>query len=224
MKRLFYILTSTLIFLASCQENKSNFVYDPSNPYPLLNPGDFWLDKFDQRGLQNAIVYRDKIYCNTIDVGGDGNYLYCLNPRNGLVIWRSYVDAYASQPASFQKDTVIYCSILGDIYAFNSGGKISWKAKFEYPYGGHWLDTFNSRLLVKTVHWKWVYEFNIKSGKLISKTESDSLQKLISIQTKNTIQKETYEFTFVRLGKKYTIECRPTRPDEMGEYKIEISK
>ena len=197
-------------------------MYDPTVPYPLLNPKDFWLDKFDQRGLQNAIVYRDKIYCNTIDVGGKGSYLYCLNPKNGLVIWRSPVDAYATQPASFQNDTVIYCSFLGWISTFDSAGKTLWKAKFDYPYAGHWVDTNNSRLLVKTAGWKYVAGFDIKSGKLTLETKSDSLQKAIATKMENAKQKETYAYTFVRLGKTYNIKCRPTKSNEMGEYKIDI--
>lgn len=222
MRRLSFTTIYIFMFLTSCRESKSNFVYDPTVPYPLLNPEDFWLDKFDQRGLQNAIVYRDKIYCNTIDVGGDGNFLYCLNPKNGLVVWRAQVDAYATQPASFQDDMIIYCSYLGDITTLNSEGKIIWKAKFDHPYGGHWVDTINSRLLVKTVYWKYVSDYDIKTGRLTSKTESDSLQKIVEGNMKSENLFEKQEYKFARMGETYIIKCRPSKPDEVGEYKIEI--
>lgn len=224
MRQPFLIVISILIFLISCKKKESNFVYDPTVPYPLLNPGDFWLDKFDERGLQNAIIYRDKIYCNTIDVGGDSNFLYCLNPKNGLVVWRAHVDAYASQPPSFQGDAVVYCSYLGDISTFNNKGKIIWKAKFDYPYGGHWVDTINSRLLVKTVYWKYVSNYDIESGKLISKTQNDSLQTLIYIKMRDGSLMKKHEYQFTRMDKTYTIKCKPFINTEVWEYKIEISK
>lgn len=224
MRRLIFILVSTFISLTSCQDNNSYFVYDPTVPYPLLNPGDFWLDKFDQRGLQNAIVYHDNIYCNTIDVGGEGNYLYCLNPKNGLVVWRGHVDAYATQPVSFLKDSVIYCSYLGGISTFDNEGRNLWKAKFEHPYGGHWVDTINSKLLVKTVHWKNVSEYDVKSGKLISDIESDSLQRLIAIKMKDERLLENHEYNFIEKGKTYALKCRPSKGDEVGLYTIEIKR
>ncbi len=208
--------------MTSCQGSNSSFVFDPSVPYPLLNTGDFWLDKFDQRGLQNAIIYQDKIYCNTSDVRGGNNFLYCLNPKNGLVKWRGGVDAFASQPASFKNGMVIYSSYLGNISAFDKQGKVIWKAKFDHPYGGHWLDTINSKILVKTVYWKRVSEYNVESGKLISDNENDSLKKLIE---KNMIDErllEKHEYQFKKNGKKYTIKCRPSISDEIGNYIIKI--
>jgi hypothetical protein len=224
MKRLIFLLTSSIAVWPSCQDNKSNFDYDPAVPYPLLNAGDFWIDKFDQRGLQNAIIYRDKIYCNTIDVGGDENFLYCLNPKNGLVVWRGNVSAYASQSASFSKDIVVYSSYLGEISSFDSTGTNIWNAKFGHPYGGHWLDTVNSKLLVKTVYWKNVSEYDVNSGKLISDNENDSLQRLIEQKMKDSRLLETHEYQFVKMGKTYIIKCRPSKPDEIGEYTIEIIK
>jgi outer membrane protein assembly factor BamB len=213
-----------IIFVTSCQNNKTGFQYDPTVSYPLLNAGDFWMDKFDQRGLQNAIIYRDRIYCNTIDVGGDNNFLYCLNPENGLVVWRRHVDAYATQPVSFQDDTVIYCSYLGHISTFDKDGKIIWKAKFNHPYGGHWLDTINSRLLVKTVYWKNVSEYDVKSGKLISDNENDSLQKLVEKKMNDERHLANREYRVIRNGKAYTLKCRPPRPDDVGDYTIEITR
>jgi len=224
MRRLSSILISAIVVLTSCRDSKLNFDYDPTVPYPLMNSGDFWIDKFDQRGLQNAIIYRDKIYCNTIDIGGDGNFIYCLNPKNGLVVWRGHVDAHASQPASFFKDIIIYSSYLGDISSFDSTGTNIWNAKFGPPYGGHWLDTINSRLLVKTVYWKNVSEYDVNSGELISDTENDSLQRLIESKIKDSRLLDKYEYQFVKMGKIYIIKCRPPKPNEVGEYTIEIEK
>ena len=224
MRRPPFLLISAIVVLISCQGNKSNFDYDPTVPYPLLNPGDFWIDKFDQRGLQNAIIYRDKIYCNTIDVGGDANFLYCLNPMNGLVVWRGHVKAYASQPASFFKDIIVYSSYLGDISSFDSTGTNVWNAKFSHPYGGHWLDTINSKLLVKTVHWKYVSEYDVNSGRLVSDNESDSLQRLIASKLKDERLLEKHEYHFTAKGKTYTLKCRPSKRDEVGQYTIEIGK
>ncbi|MDC0008318.1 hypothetical protein OAE12_01270 [bacterium] len=221
MKRFVYILISTLLVLVACQEKKSGFNYDPTVPYPLLNSGDFWIDKFDQRGLQNAIIYRDRLYCNTIDVGGDANYLYCLNPQNGLVEWRANVEAYASQSAAFLDSIIIYSSYLGNISAFNEEGKNLWKAKFSHPYGGHWVDTLNSKLLVKTVYWKHVSEYDIKSGNLISDKENDSLQLLIEENRKDKRLLETHIYNFTRNGTTYKINCRPSKTEEWGDYKIE---
>jgi len=212
MRRFFSIII--LIVLTSCQENNSNFVFDPSVPYPLLNPGDFWVDKFDQRGLQNAIIYRDKIYCNTIDIGGD-NFLYCLNPKNGLVEWRGHIDGFASQSASFKNDTVIYCSYLGNISTFDKEGKVIWKAKFSHPYSGHCLDTINSKVLVRTAYWRNVSEYDLKSGKLVSDNENDSLKKLIEKNRKDKRLFEKHTYRFKRNGKTYTIKSIPSSSDEV---------
>lgn len=224
MKRRSLLVVYALIFLISCHKNASNFEYDPTVPYPLLNPGDFWPDKFDQRGLQNAIIYRDRIYCNTIDVGGDANFLYCLNPRNGLVVWRAHVGAFASQPASFQDSMVIYCSYLGDIATFNNDGKMIWKAKFEYPYGGHSVDTTNATLLVKTIYWQYVSTYDIESGKLISKTKNDSLQQLIYNAKVNHCHMKNHHYRFIRSNKTYTVKCKTLKSSEVCEYEIEITK
>ena len=215
-------MVSAVLVLLSCQENTSRFNYDPTVPYPLLNPGDFWPDKFDQRGLQNAIIFHDRLYCNTIDVGGDRNYLYCLNPENGLVEWRVQIEAMASQPVSFAEELIIYSSYLGNISVFNNEGKRLWTAKFNHPYGGHWVDTLNSKLLVKTVYWKYVSEYDIKPGRLISDLENDSLQQLIEENRKDERLLKTNEYQFVRNASNYHIYCRPSEPKEVGDYKIEI--
>jgi outer membrane protein assembly factor BamB len=209
------ILFCTLI-LTSCEEKK--WTYNPAVPYPTLSPGDFWPDKFDQRGLQNAIIYKDKIYCNTIDVGSDSNFLYCLNPKDGHVMWRANVAAYATQPVSYYKDTIIYCSYLGDMYAFNNNGKKIWENKYDRPYSGHSIDTTNSTLLVKTVSYSEVSAYSFSSGKIVSKIESDSLKNLIE-KYRNNIFHFKNEYRFVNKGKEYGIQAKS---NEMGKYKIEI--
>ncbi len=221
MKQLSYILIAILIFLTSCQENKSNFVYDPTIPYPVLNQGDFWIDKFDQRGLQNAIVYLDKIYCNTIDVGGDNNFLYCLNPTNGLVEWRANVKSFASFPVTVYNDRVVYCSYLGEISTFDMTGKEIWTAKFGHPYHGHWVDTINSTLLVTTVAWNGVNIYDINSGEIISKTRSDSLQKLIDEKRNEVYPIQKKEYQFIHMDKKYNIKIESSTFKDASKINIE---
>lgn len=94
-----------------------------------------------------------------------------------------------------------------------------WQTKFNSPYGGHWLDTTQSTLLVKTVYYKDVVSYNIHSGKILSEVKSDSLQKVIENNSKNVYPKLKKEYQFERMGRKYVITCRP---DERREYKIDI--
>jgi len=205
MKKAHNILIVILFFLTSCQENKSDFVYNPQIPYPILNPGDFWLDKFDQRGLQNAIIYFDKIYCNTIDVGGNNNFLYCLNLTNGLVEWRANVKSFASYPATIHSDKIVYCSYLGEISTFDTAGKEIWTAKFGHPYSGHWVDTTNSTLLVTTVAWNGVNIYDINSGKIISKMRSDSLKNFIKERRNENYSIQNQEYIIQNMDMKYTV-------------------
>lgn len=151
MKGIIYYFVMIFI-LISCNEDQTGvqFSYDPSVPYPLFNSGDFWLDSFNQGGLQNARVYGDRLYCNTIDVGGN-NYLYCLNLKTGTVNWRSMVSAYATQSITKINDTIIYCSYLGHIHAYNIIGEALWDEQYSRPYAGHWVDTTDNKIKIKTV-------------------------------------------------------------------------
>ncbi|MDJ1501738.1 hypothetical protein [Xanthocytophaga agilis] len=177
------------------------------------------------RELQNAIIYDDKIYCNTIDVRGNKNFLYCLNPVNGLVVWRAPVTEYATQPVFLCDDVIIYCSFMGNISAFNKQGKVIWQAKFNSSYGGHWVDTTHSTLLVKTVYWKDVVTYAIKSGKVLSEVKSDSLQKVIAENSKNAYPMPKKQYRFERMGRKYVLTCEPEeRRGYKKEYKIDIQK
>lgn len=212
-----------VVLLASCQVNQSKekeFEYEPSVPYPILNPGDFWPKKFDQRGLQNATIYNDRIYCNTVDEGGSSNFLYCFNLINGLVEWRAHVKSYACQPVVLCDGAIVYCSCLGDASAYNDQGELMWENKFDYPYAGHWVDTASSRLLIKTAYWKNVSVYDIRSGKLVAAVKSDSLQSVINDKANNgySLQPSTYQFE--RKGVNYVIDCKR---GENGECKIEIN-
>ena len=223
MTKILPIIIYITLHLTSCEEkhkNNSGFKYDPTIPYPTLNPGDFWPDKFDQRGLQNAIIYQDKIYCNTIDVGSESNFLYGLNPNDGLVLWKAHVGAYASQPVSYCKGTIIYCSYLGHMYAFDTKGTKLWENKFDSPYGGHLTDTTNSTLFVKTVYSPKVSIYDVSSGKILTKIDSDSLKNLIKKLPNNAIPMQK-EYRFARMGWNYVIK---SKAGEMGTCKIEIKK
>lgn len=197
------------------------FAFDPTVPYPLLNPGDFWPDTFDQRGLQNAVVHRDQLYCNTIDIGGPGNFLYCLNLRNGLVVWRAPVEAFATQPASFQGDTTVYCSYLGDISTFDRHGFSLWPTQQVTSYDEHWVDTTHARVLVTVVYWKHVYTYDIRSGKLLAKVTSDSLKQCVARAIRSSYPRQTYRYQFVRKGKQYRIVCEPA---ERGTSTVTIAR
>ena len=82
--------------LCACQNNK--FKFDPSKPYPELEVGQRWDDKFDSRGLQNGIVKGNYLFVNTINISEGRNYLYCLNKITKKVQWKNEVDYYASKP------------------------------------------------------------------------------------------------------------------------------
>lgn len=221
MIRIISILFSCFILLVCCNESEikeNEFTYNPSIPYPIFNSGDFWPDKFNQKGLQNALIYQDRIYCNTIDVGSNNNYLYCLDLTNGLVIWRAKVETWATQPVFCFNNTIIYCSYLGNIFAFDENGKELWRNKYDRPYGGHLGDTINSTFLIRTPYGSEISIYDIESGKLISKIENDSIKKEIE-KKRNNINILQKEFQFERQGIGYKIK---TMENLNGQYKIEI--
>lgn len=100
-----------------------------------------------------------------------------------------------------------------------------WQAKFDYPYGGHWVDTTRSIVLVKTVYWKEVVSYAINSGKVLSEVKIDSLQKVIAENSKNAYPMPKMEYQFERMGLKYVITCEPEeRRGYERDYKITIQK
>mgnify|MGYP000662080151 FL=1 len=54
-----------LLVLFSCKKDK--FEYNTSMPYPKLEVGENWRDKYDERGLQNAIIKGKYQFVNTIN-------------------------------------------------------------------------------------------------------------------------------------------------------------
>lgn len=154
-----------LLVLFSCKKDK--FEYDTSMPYPKLEVGENWRDKYDEGGLQNAIIKGKYQFVNTINISEGQNYLYCFNLENGKVEWRNEIDAYASQPVSIIDNQLFYVSYLGNIYSFTLDGKKIWTNKLKSSYGGHKLNPNNNNLLVKTVT-QGVFEFDKKTGQEIN--------------------------------------------------------
>ncbi len=60
MKKIRYLYILCCFFL-SC--DRGGFKHNPAKPYPVMEVGDYWIDQFDQRGLQNAMVYARALIC-----------------------------------------------------------------------------------------------------------------------------------------------------------------
>lgn len=155
---LIFVFTTTY----SCD---STFDYDPSKAYPILETGDYWIDKFNQGGLQNARIFGDRLFCNTINITKGQDFLYCLSLITGKVIWRIPVKWYASQPVVIYNHTVYFSTILGDIYKITLDGKLIWEQKLPSPYAGHTINPQNGNLLVNTVA-DGTYEFKSETGEI----------------------------------------------------------
>lgn len=166
MKNKTKILTFVILLIVlSCKKNK--FEYNPSIPYPKLEVGENWLDKYDKRGLQNALINGKYQFVNTINISKGQDYLYCLNLENGKVEWRNEIDAYASQPVSIIQNQLFYVSYLGSIYSFSLDGKKLWTNKLKSSYSGHKINPINNNLLVQTVT-QGIFEFDKKTGEEIN--------------------------------------------------------
>jgi outer membrane protein assembly factor BamB len=74
--------------------------------YPAFETGEFWVANFNQNLLQNARLYDDNLYCNTVN-NPSGDFLYCLNLKNGKVKWKVPVDNFAPDPVIIS-NKVIY--------------------------------------------------------------------------------------------------------------------
>jgi len=143
-----------------------NWRFDPSVPYPNLEVGEYWIDKFDQRGLQNAKIIADRLFCNTINISEGQNYLYCLSLNTGKVIWKIPVEAYASQSIELFGDEIYFSTYVGDIYKISVDGKVLWKTEFLSSYAGHNVNPQNGNLIVNSVV-DGAYEFDSKTGEQI---------------------------------------------------------
>lgn len=219
MKQTLYIFF--LIFICSCsdQSNHDNFSFDPTIPYPLLNPGDFWLDKFDERGLQNGRVYNDDLFCNTINVRGD-TYLYCFDLKSGKVKWRAKVHEFATQPITKQNETIIYCSFLGEFQVFDITGKEIWTATYDKSYAGHWVDPSDSKIKVKGVIGSEIRIYNI-NGDVDTTIKSFSLKKKID-KLGRQVDKINKRYRLAYKGWKYDIDVSTPQNKELNN--IEIKK
>ncbi len=158
MKNKSVILGVILIILCSCE-----WKHDPSKPYPNLSVGEYWIHKFDQRGLQNARVSLDRLFCNTINIAKGQNYLYCLSLKNGKVLWKVPVEAYASQPVEIYDNEIFFSTYVGHIYKISIDGNVLWKTKFPSCYSGHQVNPINGNLIVNSVV-NGAFEFDNKTG------------------------------------------------------------
>jgi outer membrane protein assembly factor BamB len=172
------IFTLTLSIVCSCnQDSKQNdnesyseFKYKPSEPYHEFKIDEYWINKFDQRGLQNAFTSDDKLYVNTINISKGDNFLYCLSLKNGKVVWKHKVDTYASQPISINKNRIYFSTYVGDIYAFTKDGQLVWTNKLNSSYAGHVINQINNNLIVSSIS-NGIYEFDVSSGELVKHYE-----------------------------------------------------
>ena len=149
-----------LIILSSCD---NGFNYDPTVTYPSLNVGDYWIDKFDQRGLQNAKIMGDRLFCNTINISEGQNFLYCLNLSDGKVLWKVPVEGYASQQVEIFNNYLYYSTFVGQIYKISIEGELLWEIKSPYSYAGHFVNPSNGNLIVNSVT-NGAYEYGSEIG------------------------------------------------------------
>jgi|JI9StandDraft_1071089.scaffolds.fasta_scaffold30158_2 outer membrane protein assembly factor BamB len=135
------------------------------NPVPVYyQKGDFWPEKFRSNGLPGKVLFKDKLYCSTIEIDGDHpNYLYCLDLKTGLVDWTARVKNWASAPPVITDSFIYYCSFVGDLYKFDKKGKQLWYRQADGPYGIHTMDPLNNHLFVRTVS-NGVFEYDNKTG------------------------------------------------------------
>ncbi|MEM9835865.1 MAG: hypothetical protein AAF828_05155, partial [Bacteroidota bacterium] len=112
-----------LVFVL-CQSCKSD--WNPQEQYPNLEVGEYWIDIFDQRGLQNAKVVGDTLFCNTIN-HDKPDYLYCLSLTTGKVIWKYPTSHFASQPVVVFEDEIYFSTYVGHISKISRGGEGIWE-------------------------------------------------------------------------------------------------
>jgi hypothetical protein len=144
----------------------NSWQFDPSVPYPVLQDGDYWVDKFHEGGLQNSLIHEDKLFCNTINISSGPNYLYCLSLSTGKVLWKYPVKKFAADPVIIHKDKLVYVSYVGDFFVLNLSGQLLFEQKLSYSYAGIALNPINSNLLIQSVT-DGVFEYNFENGALI---------------------------------------------------------
>jgi outer membrane protein assembly factor BamB len=170
------ILLIAVCTFVACQNNKFN--YDPSEPYPELEVGERWDDKYDSRGLQNGIIKGNYLFVNTINISEGKDYLYCLNLVSKKVEWKNEVAQFASEPVCFGPNQVFYVSYVGNIYSFTLDGKKLWAIKTGTTFKEHKLNPENNNLVTKTISHE-VFEFDKNSGHQVKHYFVHNLQILI---------------------------------------------
>ncbi len=175
--RSFFLIFSVFCLSNSC---KQGFKHDPTKIYPVLEKGQYWIDHFDQRALQNAKVHDGMLYCNTINRHRGQDFLYCLGLSSGKVIWRIPVDGPASQPVEVYKKQLYYSTTMGDIYKLSMGGEILWQQKLSSSYSGHRVMPKNGNLIVNSVV-NGAFEFDSSSGEIVQHYRYDSKSGLCSM-------------------------------------------
>ena len=162
-----------LFIIATTHSCDSNFNFDPSKAYPILEIEDYWVNKFNQGGLQNAKIFEDRLFCNTINITKGQDFLYCLSLATGKVIWKFPVKWYASQPVEIYNNTIYFATVLGNIYNISIEGKLIWEQKLPAAYSGHTVNPTNGNLIVSTVV-DGAYELNSETGEIIYHYEYQS--------------------------------------------------
>lgn len=161
--KLIYLLAWLLMAILGCEG--SGFKHDPTELYPEFNVNDYWIDKFDQRGLHNIEIDSDKLYCNTTNGYKGQDFLYCFDFKSGKVLWKVKVKNYASQKVEIDSSGMFYVSYVGDIIRVDLNGKLVWESKLKGSYGGHTINPVSNNLIVRTVTGGF-YEYNVNSGNI----------------------------------------------------------
>ena len=209
------------MLICSCgsQTDHDDFSYDPTIPYPKLNPGEFWLDRFDERGLQNARIYDNEVFCNTVNPRGE-TYLYCFDLISGRVKWRAQVGEYATQSVVKIKEKIIYCTFLGEMSAFDTSGKELWKIKYDKSYAGHLVDPRDMRIKIKGVIGTEIKIYNL-NGEVEGSINSPPLKKEIT-KYGSKVDIINNQYKLIYNGWNYDINVSVSEGEE--KHTIEIKK
>jgi outer membrane protein assembly factor BamB len=86
-------------------------------------------------GFSSVVIQEDRLYTMGF---GDGNFVYCLNARNGKVLWRYSFPGYdAPQATPTVEESSLYCLTRdGILFCLNSqNGKLRWQKDLVAEYG-----------------------------------------------------------------------------------------
>ena len=135
-----YLFSSVFWLSVSCNNNE----------YTELEVGNYWLNDFQQAPIQNARLYKGKLYCNSINQQ-TGDFLYCLDLIDGRVKWKVPVDNFASAPVLINDKAIYYTTLVGHTYCVSLDGNILNSIKFSNSYSGQRINTFNGNLIMNSV-------------------------------------------------------------------------